>query len=134
MATIIIFECKICSKKFKKKKGYNIRNKNFFCSRKCFYKSREGSNNNNWNGGKRNRNGYVQLRRPNHPFADNSGYVMEHRLVMEEAIGRYLDPSELVHHKDENPLNNVFSNLAIKTRKKHPLCHPRKRNKKGQFT
>ncbi len=35
----------------------------------------------------------------------------EHRHVMEELLGRSLDPSEHVHHIDGDPLNNKPSNL-----------------------
>lgn len=32
---------------------------------------------------------------------------------MEDLLGRYLDPSEVVHHKDLNPSNNDPSNLEL---------------------
>ena len=35
------------------------------------------------------------------------------RILMEEKLGRPLDPLEQVHHKDENPLNNDLDNLEI---------------------
>jgi len=55
---------------------------------------------------KRDRNGYVSLYRPDHPDARKNGYVFEHRLVMEEVLGRRLLPSETVHHKRGVRSNN----------------------------
>jgi len=39
--------------------------------------------------------------------------MLEHRLVMEKMIGRYLLPNEVVHHKDKNGKNNHPSNLQL---------------------
>lgn len=41
------------------------------------------------------------------------GSVYEHRLVMEEHLGRYLEPHEQVHHRDENKRNNHIDNLLL---------------------
>ena len=57
--------------------------------------------------------GYMRVRVPNHPFAQSGGWVHEHRLVMEEVLGRFLDPSEIVHHLDGDRLNNSPANLAL---------------------
>jgi hypothetical protein len=39
--------------------------------------------------------------------------MAEHRLVMEQAIGRYLEEWELVHHKDGDRANNLLANLEL---------------------
>lgn len=39
--------------------------------------------------------------------------VFEHRHVMEQHIGRPLDPTEVVHHKDGDRLNNSIENLEL---------------------
>jgi hypothetical protein len=57
--------------------------------------------------------GYRKILCPDHPNADASGYVLEHRLVCERLLGRYLTEEEIVHHRDSNPLNNDPSNLFI---------------------
>jgi predicted DNA-binding protein (UPF0251 family) len=67
-----------------------------------------------WNGGRRtDKHRYVLVKCPGHPFATKSGYVREHRLVMERVLGRYLQPEEVVHHIDANPQNNHPDNLQV---------------------
>lgn len=74
---------------------------------------RAGDCNSNWRGGKRIEDGYVYVYSPNHPNATIHKYVLEHRLVMEQHLGRYLDPREVVHHKDGDKKNNSIENLEL---------------------
>ena len=60
---------------------------------------------------------------PEHPNATSNGYVLEHRVVMENAIGRLLEQWELVHHIDENKKNNAIENLQILTIAEHNQHH-----------
>jgi hypothetical protein len=67
-----------------------------------------------WRGGRTtDKAGYILVKAPGHPHATQSGYVREHRLVMEQEIGRYLEPGEVVDHIDGNPSNNDPSNLRL---------------------
>lgn len=67
-----------------------------------------------WNGGRRREKpGYVLVKLPEHPYATKQGYVREHRLVVERKLGRYLHPSEVVHHRDGDPGNNDPDNLEV---------------------
>jgi len=67
-----------------------------------------------WRGGRVvDQDGYVLLKRPDHPHRDRHGYVREHRLVMEAVLGRLLLPTEVVHHKDGNKENNDPANLTL---------------------
>lgn len=59
------------------------------------------------------RQGYIMRLITEHPFSVNRGYVPEHRLVMEEHLGRFLLPTEIIHHIDQNRENNEFSNLEL---------------------
>jgi hypothetical protein len=72
-----------------------------------------GENHPGWKGGRTTHRGYVLLKRPDHPFATKRGYVYEHRLVMEEKLGRILSPSEIVHHKDGVKDHNDPDNLFL---------------------
>lgn len=71
--------------------------------------------NGRWKGGQMvDKNGYILIKNNSHPFANNSGYVREHRLVMEKHIGRFLTPKEIVHHLNHIPNDNRIENLSLK--------------------
>lgn len=72
-----------------------------------YHHHRSGKNSNFWNGGRIiTVQGYVKIRKRDHPFADAIGYVFEHRLVMERHLGRYLNDTEHVHHINHNIIDN----------------------------
>lgn len=89
-----------------------------------------GKKHGNWKGGRiRDSQGYIRVMKPGHPHAQSKGYVMEHRLVMEEMLGRPLEPWELVHHKNKIKDDNRSENLELVARENHrgkiecPYCH-----------
>ena len=60
------------------------------------------------------RDGYVLITAPaGHPHARQDGSILEHRLVMEQCLGRPLEEWEIVHHKDGNRGNNSWENLEL---------------------
>lgn len=63
---------------------------------------------------------------PDHPKANKYGYVLEHRVIMENHLGRVLNDNELVHHINENTKDNRIENLEVVTNKKHVGIHHRK--------
>jgi hypothetical protein len=69
---------------------------------------------------------------PEHPDAKTLNdrdrkYIEVHRVVMENHLGRLINPKkEEVHHKDRNPRNNALSNLELITRAKHQREHANK--------
>jgi hypothetical protein len=57
-------------------------------------------------------------------FIDYDGNeVFVHRHIMEQKLGRKLQPEEEVHHKDEDKLNNDPNNLELKTKSDHTSHH-----------
>ena len=79
----------------------------------------KGKGNPKWKEGKRIHNGYIQLYMKGHHLADSIGYVAEHRLVMEEKLGRKLKKEELVHHINGKRDDNRPENLMLTMRNSH---------------
>ena len=86
-----------------------------YCSLPCAYKGRAPHR------GPQNKDGkvkvagrYVGIYAPDHPSAMNGRYVLEHRLVMEEKLGRFLRPNETVHHINGDTRDNRLENLQLR--------------------
>lgn len=60
---------------------------------------------------------------PEHPKAIGHGYVLAHRAIMENHIGRLLTEDEIVHHIDGNKKNNSLDNLEIMSKTEHSRHH-----------
>jgi len=76
--------------------------------------------------------GYIMRYAYRHPYKNTRNCVMEHRLVVEEHIGRYLTPDEVVHHINRIVNDNRIENLVVMSKADHVRLHssePRKRNK-----
>jgi endogenous inhibitor of DNA gyrase (YacG/DUF329 family) len=124
--------CPICKKEFA---SYKKRER-IHCSKKCWSISKigipiseearrkssisqTGPKNHMWKGGKHiNYGGYMVVYKPEHPFASRK-YIMEHRVVMEKILGRYLEPFEIIHHKNGIKTDNRPENLQLAIRKAH---------------
>lgn len=108
--------CSVCGEKYfitnrdiKRRKGYGIKGPR--CCHRC---NRKYRNNHQgflqfWVGYRiRTKLGYIMVYVPDHPFCNTHGLIFEHRLVMEEYLGRYLTKKERIHHKGvKYPINSV---------------------------
>jgi hypothetical protein len=58
----------------------------------------------------------------------NGKQVREHRYIIEQVLGRPLDPHEVIHHIDGNKLNNNPDNLLVCSQSQHRKEHATFRN------
>lgn len=65
----------------------------------------------------------------NHPSASKRGYVLHHRILIENSTGRLLQPNEIVHHKNGNGRDNRLENLQLLTTTEHRSLHAKGRTK-----
>lgn len=105
--------CEYCGCKFN---GLKV---NRFCSRACGVTFLSKSNSKGW---KITSDGYKRILMPNHPLADKRGFVSEHRYIASK-IYRVVGKGTVVHHIDENRLNNSIYNLLVLTRGEHTKLH-----------
>lgn len=82
---------------------------------------------------KKRTDGYNMVYIPSHPHASKEGYVMEHILVMEEALGRYIREDEEVHHINHIRDDNRPENLQVMTKKEHASYHLKERHRNHQI-
>lgn len=145
-------KCAVCQKPFKVKSSRLAKIKNgITCSRECSKKLRsiymtgeknhqfglKGEKNSSFKNVRRvNSHGYVTVYKPEHPFCNGAGRVLEHRLIVEanadkfdrkyflELDGKlYLRKEFSVHHKNEIHNDNRIDNLVIVTRSEHTKIH-----------
>ena len=67
--------------------------------------------------------GRIGVYTPWHPKANNRGYVLRYRIVIEQQLNRYLNSNEHIHHKDKDKLNDSYENLEILSAREHEEKH-----------
>lgn len=98
------------------KPGTNMRQIATAAYRKKYPNGRFGALASHWKGGIRRigkHRAYVGRYAPDNPNCTSEGYVLEHRLIMEEHLGRFLKPEEVVHHKNGIKHDNRIKNLEL---------------------
>lgn len=141
--------CEICNRKLKLNNNRDIKRKRF-CGRKCLgkYMVKEGLLTNDYSLETRERmresklkllslgwkplgwRKYITKRRISGRGYWRRGNQREHRVIMEDLLGRKLTINEVVHHIDSNKLNNNPKNLLVMSRSEHMKYHTKQRKLK----
>lgn len=69
------------------------------------------------------KDGYLRMYAGKHPYANGRKEIYLHVMVMEVAIGRQLDVTECVHHKNGDKLDNRLENLELMLHADHSRYH-----------
>ena len=81
-----------------------------------------GEDSHHWKGGRVNEgHGYVYVTMPDHPRANQDGYVREHIPMAEKALGKPLPPEAVIHHHTPEQL------VICQDQAYHMLLHQRQR-------
>lgn len=140
--------CKVCGKEFIPRSNQIKYGRGIYCSMACcstesganlqtpearakariewnkkvpqILRERIGPKNKQWKGGRYVSNGYVWIRQPGAPDGQCEA---EHRLVMEQHLGRKLRSDEVVHHKNHIKTDNRIDNLELLSRAEHIKHH-----------
>lgn len=136
----VTIPCGYCGMDVQRSPSHAARNEATFCGYSCKAKVQTGhiaqyagnmkgrkgtpqygENNPAWKGGvtyKRPKGNYIGPKYVRCPeewlmMARKDGYIMEHRLVMAEWVGRPLTRTEVVNHKNHDPRDNRRENLEL---------------------
>jgi len=115
------FSCEKCNSTFSIAHRNVSRRKTFKCQ-KCLAKQSienlKKYNKDNYTGKILNEKGYELTRE-----IIKGKYILSHRKVVEESLGRKLTKEEVIHHIDGNKTNNIIKNLFITENSEHRKLH-----------
>jgi len=120
------YECTMCNTVFFGHKQSTIAARHF-CSAECKSAGNSGALNRTWIGdvcpvNSADPDSYLLEAAPGHPNA-RRGRVLQHRLVIERHLGRFLRSDEFVHHIDCDKQNNDLENLVVLDHWRHNVAH-----------
>ena len=141
-------KCHVCDTPMYRRPGELAAGRGRYCSRACrnrahplpdgrnFPTPKRGAENPAWRGGvttRKPKGNYIGPRYVRCPeewlmMARKDGYIMEHRLVMAQWVGRPLDRTEVVNHINHDPRDNRRENLEL-----YPSNGDHKRGEVGRF-
>lgn len=107
----VMTACVTCGTGFRHQRSVSRK----YCSKPCEANGRMVralSRSHNGRPARINAAGYVMVWEPDHP-ASYSGWLLEHRLVAEQTLGRRLGRADEVHHINRNKADNRAENLVV---------------------
>jgi hypothetical protein len=114
-----LFECNVCGCHIEKIRKDGLAAK--YCSHECYAISREKRG--AYKGGTIMISGYIYEYKPDHPNCTKNWYVAQHRLVLENRLGRFLTEDEIAHHENEIKTDNSPDNILLMTKSTHSKHH-----------
>lgn len=109
--------CKTCGKDFWVKKSEDRRGSvRTYCSMSCQFPNKKLGLP---YGEYFSYDGYIVIS----TLKDGRKQIKKHRFIMENHLGRKLRPDEIVHHINENKIDNRIENLQVVSRSEHNKIH-----------
>lgn len=107
--------------------GYSLRSghvRSCGCLKLDLLSMKTGNKHPNWKGGRHvSYSGYWRVLRRDHPLSDGKGYIFEHTIFAEQALGKPLPEKAVVHHFGDTADNSKL--VICQDQEYHMLLHIR---------